>query len=1072
MHGDLRVRVLGQFVVRYEGRTVPDVWRLRRARTLVKLLAVAGDHQLRREIVIDTLWPGRDDASAANNLHQTVHAARRTLSAGGAPAEVLHVDGDLIRLDGVRTDLAELVATATGALAIGEAAPGQVIALRSALALHTGDLLPGDPPEPWLLTERERLDALLASTRTALARALLRRGGAADVEESARMLHEVCRSRPYDEAAYRLLLEALERSGRRWDALEAFEALRSTLEADLAARPEPATVDLYRRLLSGSGPGHTRSTLPRATTSFVGRRREARELTALAHRTRLLTLTGTGGAGKTRLALELLRVLSESDPDRDCRVADLSGVRDPALVPGSVASALGLTPTDRHPSAEAVARSLGDRDVLLLLDNCEHLLDAAAAVVGALLRLCPGAWLVATSREPLRLPGESTWRVPSLTLPDAAPPDAASLMASEAVQLLVERTRAVDPHFAITPANARALAHVCRRLDGMPLALELAAARLAHMAPAELADRLDDALTVLTTRLHGVPDRQATLAATLAWSHDLLDADEAAVFRRLAVFAGGFTLEAAEAVASDPAPDARTPAVSDLLSALVEKSLVSVDTTDGAAARYRLLEVVRQYAGARLTDAGETDEMLARHSRWYADRAAGQDPDASPDGVVREPSPWLAVEQENLRVAMATLLRKDPARALGTAVAMGRSLMARGMHLEGSRWLGRALEACPQPTPLRARALFMSAVFETRLGRLGGTGAIGAQIADVGRRVGGPALELGLYEEAVLAWMCGDYDHSDSLTARFTTLVDPASPGRAAGQHLRAVQCLCRADAAAAHRWAAAALRVLEGLPPDTRPFFRVFTPAWASGAHDGLRFPVFEETMLIGTRVGVAQAVAYVLCTLALAERADRRFPEAAASLDRAVRIFRACGDVSGEARAESQRGHLFRDLGDGHRAVERFRSALDLWTSVPDQRGTALALAGHGLAEATRGNVGRARAMAAEACQIVEGSGDLPGLQGVLNNRAVVELLTGRPAQALTLLERSLGMRAVPDNYRSVGWQLVFLSGLRARAGDEVGAAGEARAALAVFRRVGERPPPELRALAGAPGPDAHPR
>ncbi len=1049
--------------MRYGAHRVPDVWRLRKARTLVKLLALAEGHRLHRDIVVEALWPGRDRASAANNLHQAIHAARRTLTLAGAPPTVVQVQDDLVRLhpDGeVHTDLGQLVTAAAEALAGDD-----VEEMRSALALCRGELLPGDPFEDWLSGDRDRLAGVVASTRYALARALLDRDNADDVEEAVRLLHDLCRSRPFDEPAHRLLMGALDRAGRRWDALDVFEVLRSKLDADLAADPEPATLDLYRRLLvSGTHRARGSVSLPAASTTFVGRRRESRELARLARRTRLLTLTGPGGSGKTRLALELVRTFAADDPDRDCVVADLSGVRDPSLVPATVAATLGLTLTDRQPTAGAVAELLGTRPVLLLLDNCEHLLDAAATTAGALLQRCPNARLVTTSREPLRLPGETTWRVPSLGLPATSAPDGsdmsdeqvAALTSCESMQLLGERARSADPAFTLTRSNASAVARICLRLDGMPLALELAAARLAHLTPAELADRLDDALTVLSSRIRGAPDRQATLAATLAWSHDLLADDEAAQFRRVSVFAGGFTLDAAEAVVREglDAP------VGELLAALVDKSLVAVDTS-AEKARYRLLEVVRQYAAERLAAAGEASEVLGRHATWYAAQAAGLDPDATSDGVVREPSPWFAAEQENLRLALATLLQTDPGRALTTILAMWRSLMSRGMHAEGARWLRLALEASPEPTAKRARGLFASAVFETRLGRAGSASATGREIAKVGRRLGGPELAQAMHEQSVLAWLAGEYEHADMLAAQTASFVDGIAPVEAAHDHLRAVECLCRGDAVTARHWLETALGLLEQVPQDTAPFFRVFTASWSPGSHDGLRFAVFEETMLVGTRVGPVQATAYVLCTLALAERVTGRYARASESVGRAVRLFHSCGDRSGEARALAQRGHLFRDLGDADRAGASFRSAVGLWSSIPDQRGLAIALTGHALAEAARGNLGAARAMADEACHMLESSGDLPGLHGALNNRAVVEVLSGRPADAAELLEQALALGAVPETHRSIGWQHLLLAGLRARAGDAVRAGAEARAALRVLRRVGERLPPELELL-----------
>ena len=329
------------------------------------------------------------------------------------------------------------------------------------------------------------------------------------------------------------------------------------------------------------------SNLPSQLTSFVGREREIAAVRRVQAGTRLLTLTGAGGCGKTRLALELARELLWAY-SHGIWIAELAALADPALVPETVATALGLHPTGARPTAEEVSEFLDGRHLLLVLDNCEHLLTACAHFAEALLRASPTLEVIATSREPLGIAGETIWRVPPMAEPDS-------------LSLFVDRARLHRPEFELTPANADAVAEVCRRLDGIPLAIELATARLKMLAPEQIAARLGDRLGLLTGGSRTALPRHQTLRAALDWSYDLLTEQEQALLCGLAVFAGGFTLDAAEALGERrPAPGAVLRAdVFDTLSQLVDKSLVVSEERDGGA-RCRMLETIRQYAAEHL----------------------------------------------------------------------------------------------------------------------------------------------------------------------------------------------------------------------------------------------------------------------------------------------------------------------------------------------------------------------------------------------------------------------------------------------------------------------------------------
>jgi predicted ATPase len=364
---------------------------------------------------------------------------------------------------------------------------------------------------------------------------------------------------------------------------------------------------------AGGGVPTARTLLPVPLTSFVGREAEVAEVGSLLSTVRLLTLTGPGGIGKTRLAVEVARRLAESYPDGVCFV-DLAAVAAPELVPAAAAQSLGVHDAGGRPLEDQLAFALRGRTVLLLLDNCEHVLEPCARLVDLLLRQAPGLRVLATSRELLGVSGETVWRVPPLAVPsageEARPLD---LERCEAVRLFLERAHLGHASFALTDANGAPVAQICRRLDGMPLAIELAAARLRVLAVDQIAERLDDRFRLLTTGGRTALPRQQTLRATLDWSHDLLSETERTLFRRLAVFAGSITLEAAEAVCAGE--DIARADVLDLLARLLDKSLVVGEVGSDGTGRYRLLETARAYALERL---GSTDELTSCQERYAA----------------------------------------------------------------------------------------------------------------------------------------------------------------------------------------------------------------------------------------------------------------------------------------------------------------------------------------------------------------------------------------------------------------------------------------------------------------------
>jgi predicted ATPase/DNA-binding SARP family transcriptional activator len=420
--------------------------------------------------------------------------------------------------------------------------------------------------------------------------------------------------------------------------------------------------------------------------------------------TRILTLTGAGGSGKTRLALEAAAQVAAEDAEAVAWV-DLAPLIDPDLVAQQVAATLGVREEGVRSVTEALLVLLRARRLLLVLDNCEHLADACAALADTLLRGCPQLTILATSRAALGVAGERAWLVPPLSLPQ---PDAATspdqLAHFEAVQLFVDRAQDVLPAFSLTEANAGSVAHVCTRLDGIPLAIELAAARVKVLTPQQIAQRLDNAFVLLTSASRSAPPRHRTLRATMEWSHQLLSDPERRLFARLSVFAGGFTLDALEIVCADERLE--TPQALDLLTALVDQSLVVMTEHQGTA-RYHMLETVRQYAASRLEESAEAARVQRRHAEYFLALVEEAEPElASPRRY-----PWierLRREHDNLRAALAWSARADGHLHLRMAGALYWFWFHTGFWSEGRRWAVDALSlpAAVEQGPARAKVLF------------------------------------------------------------------------------------------------------------------------------------------------------------------------------------------------------------------------------------------------------------------------------------------------------------------------------------------------------------------------------
>ncbi len=516
------------------------------------------------------------------------------------------------------------------------------------------------------------------------------------------------------QAAYDLLL----------DQLPAGLALRDLGEHQLKdlVRPEhiyqaiapdlPADFPPLKSLRSG------RHNLPLQLTSFVGREHDLAAVKRLLATTRLLTLTGVGGTGKTRLALQVAAELLDQNAE-GVWLVELAALADPAFVPRTVAATFGLRDQAGRSPLETLLDHLRPKAILLVLDNCEHLIEASAQLVDAVLRACPRAQVLATSREGLGIAGEVTWSVPSLSLPDARQAqDKETVSASEAVRLFVQRAQAAKPDFALSDQNAGAVARICQRLDGIPLAIELAAARVKVLTVEQIATRLAerDRFRLLTGGSRTALERQQTLRAAMDWSYQLLSAPERRLLRRLAVFAGGWTLEAAEQVCSGDGLERLD--VLDWLARLVNKSLVVISADEAEVSRYHFLETIREYALERWRESDDVSALRQCHTLYYlglAETAAFE-----LDGPrQRDWNSRLRLERGNLRAALDWIIEQD-AGDLGPRLvrALEGFWFVEGLHGEGRQWitllLARARTAWPAEQ--RAQALRIAGVLSWQQG--------------------------------------------------------------------------------------------------------------------------------------------------------------------------------------------------------------------------------------------------------------------------------------------------------------------------------------------------------------------
>lgn len=718
----LQIQLLGDFSLCYGDMPLRSVNSPRLQSLLTFLLLHRNAPQSRQQIAFQ-FWADTTEAQARANLRFFLHRLRRELP----DADHFLETNDSTILWRADAPFTLDVASFEDALAKAEHLTGDArrLLLEQAADLYRGDLLP-DCYDEWIVPERERLKQLYLDALAQMVRESENQHAYRDAIAYAQRL---LRHDPLQEETYQQLMRLHAQNGDRVSALRAFHMCAAVLERELSVEPGPATRALYEELLHTTTrapaappvyapleiPGVPPNNLRLALTSFVGRAQEINTVKHLLMTTRLLTLTGMGGTGKTRLALQVGAQLLSSSEEHSAGLqyadgvwwVELAPLTEPDQVVQAVAAALEVREQQLESPTNTLLAHLRSKHALLILDNCEHLIGECAALAHEILRACPYVSMLATSREPLKIEGEKTWAVPPLSLPEhTARPTADSfsqITQAEAVRLFNERAISAFPAFELSAHNVAAVIQICRELDGLPLALELAAARVKTLSVKQIAARLDDRFSLLKAGQRRGNARHQSLRTVMDWSFELLTPPERLLFQRLAVFVGGFALEAVEMVCAGDGIE--TYEILELVSLLVDKSLVTVKQSQGEA-RFYFLDTIREYAQEKLLESHQAQTVRDKHTNYYLAFAE--------HAVVEFEGPalrlWLErmeVEHDNLRTALQRAMElQDTDCALRLVSALGRFWNRRGYLTEGRQLLEATLaNTAAVVSPARASAL-------------------------------------------------------------------------------------------------------------------------------------------------------------------------------------------------------------------------------------------------------------------------------------------------------------------------------------------------------------------------------
>jgi predicted ATPase/DNA-binding SARP family transcriptional activator len=1014
----VEVRLLGPLEVVVDG----EVHRLPGAgeRGLLALLALQAGRVAPADRLVDALWGEELPANPANALQLRVSKLRRALAAMGGPAEAVVtrppgyvLDAGLARVDAARA--AGDVQSARELAAANDVAAA-LDAYRRALDTWRGPALAEFGDAPWAVGEARRLEELqLAAAEERLALEL-------EVGRHAEVLDEIealVDAQPLRERPYGLLMLARYRAGRQADALAAYQQARDVLGEELGLDPSPELRELEAAILrqdealaapSRQAAPAARPALPERVASFVGRDADVAALDGLIREHRCVTVTGTGGLGKTTVAVEAARVAQYDFPDGAWFVG-LAGLTADEQVVGRVGDVFGLPPTDplHGETTEArLARQLGHRHALVVLDNCEHLVAAAARMVHALLAGCPHLAVLATSREPLGVAGEVQYALAPLET-SAVGGDGAALGEVPAVRLFVDRARAASRSFDPGTDELAVVARVCEQLDGLPLAIELAAARVKTLPVRQLQSRLDDRFRLLTTGPRTADARQQTLRATVDWSYRLLEDTEQVLLRRLGVFRGAWAVDDAERVCGREPLDPVD--VLDGVGHLVDRSLV-VPVEGGE--RFRMLETIRQYAAERLADSGELEQVMSRHLTHLQELVA----EAEPHLRSADQLAWrerLRLRHDDL-VAVLSYCTAYPAEhgeeGLRLAAALG-WFWYLGDHEEGRRHLHALLDAVPDASPaVRGQAWQALAMVGRPSACVVHPSASCARAAEqalplferAGDETGAALSRVLLAVEAVP----GTTDQGLARLAEAEEVLPPRSWERALADFVR-MEVLVRAGAgddsiAAGDRaaaqfeelgdlWGVSAVRAHQahnlramGRLAEALPVYDLgLDVARQAGLHNTVQLAaaeaglarlaaddearareLLEEARAVARRYGYRGGEGLAAVGFGHLARREGRLDRADAAFADGARLLREVGSLPFLAWALSGRGHVRELMGDLDTAEECHREVQAIWQALPDPNIGALALEGLAGVAVARGDSERGDRLLDEAAEL----------------------------------------------------------------------------------------------------------
>jgi predicted ATPase/DNA-binding SARP family transcriptional activator/uncharacterized protein HemY len=1020
----LAITLFGPMQVQVHGRPLPAL-RSHKHLWLLALLTLRPNRPVEREWLAGTMWPEVEQSNAFDNLRPVLSELRKAL--GDQSQRLQSPDRFTLMLDltNAEVDLLRFDAAIHS---------GTLSELEQAVGLYRGPLLEGCREE-WAVPERASREQVYLQALQTLGDASLASG---EYDAAAGYYQQAVRMDPWREAERRGWMEALARQGDINAALQVYREFVAFLKDDPKAIPDAQTTALYQRLRAevrqkvGTHAVVTVETaavpvvqgyLPHPLTELVGREDERVEVALLLQQSRLVTLTGMGGIGKTRLAMAVAGEVVGEFADGVWLVA-LDALSEGRLVIQQIASVLGLQEERGRTLLQSVTEHLRRKRLLLVLDNCEHLLEASAEVVAHLLAECAEVRILATSREALGITGETVWAIPALSVPDMErlPQGATTLVrvltGYESVQLFVERAQAVHQSFALSGSNARLVAQACQQLEGIPLAIELAAARVKAMTVDQITSRLEDYLGFLTVGNRAAQSRQQTLRATLDWSYDLLTEPERSLLRRLSVFAGGCLLEAAEQVCGDfgfwildfglkvdsldasrsgqepiaiqnpheldviqnPKSKIQNGEVFDLLTSLRDKSLVVFEAREPGAGRYRLLEMVRQYAAESLQASGEAEQVKTQHRNWFLALAE----EAEPQLKGGEQAIWLKrleAEHDNLRGALAWSETEAQGAEAGLrlAGALYRFWHVRGNFDEGRASLGRALECdvAQGMTAARAKALSGKGDLSNRLGDYASAKALNEEslaiyrelanqegIANTLNSLGMAAASQGnydtaqaMYEESLgirrelgdkggIAYSLNNLGHlalaQDHNEAAQPLLQESLEMCRELGDKRGIAHSLngLGSVALAQDRNETAQPLLQESLEMcrelgDKRgiafSLHYLANMARNQSDHDTAR-TLYEESLTVNRELGYREGIAFSLLTLADLARTQSDFGAAHILLEESLALYRELGHFF-IVYALSALGHLLRDEGDYAQASSVYQESLRLRRETGDE-------------------------------------------------------------------------------------------------------------------------------------------